>query len=115
MTGIDGVVQHPSRYHIAFILGEQFFFLDPEIQGRFEALREALAPLDLTEAAWMMERGEVHWADDGTPVEWHPEDFVIPASDRLFAYLGSRNYQEPRAQAQAQAEERGFGDGESVP
>lgn len=112
---LDGVVQHPSRYHIAFILGEQFFFLDPEIQGRFEALREALAPLDLTEAAWMMERGEVHWADDGTPVEWHPEDFVIPASDRLFAYLGSGNYQEPRAQAQAIAKERGFGDGGKCP
>jgi len=105
---LDGLVHHPSRYHIAFIGRGQFFFLDPEVQGRFEAMREALTALDLSEAAWMMERGEVHWADDGTPVQWHPEDFVLPTSDRLFAYLGSRNYQEPRAQAQSAAKTRGI-------
>jgi len=105
---LDGVVNHPSRYHIAFIGGGQFFFLDPEVQGRFEAIREALASLDLTEAAWMMERGEVRWADDGTPVAWEPEDCVVPTSDRLFAYLGSRDYQEPRARAQAAAKARGI-------
>jgi hypothetical protein len=41
-------------------------------------------------------------------VEWIPEDIVVPASERLFAYLGSRNYQEPRAQAQAAAKARGI-------
>ncbi len=105
---LDGVVNHPSRYHIAFIGGGQFFFLDPEVQGRFEALREALSSLDLAEAAWMMERGEVRWADDRTPVVWKAEDCVVPTSDRLFAYLGSRNYQEPRAQARTAAEARGI-------
>ncbi len=105
---LDGVINHPSRYHIAFIGGAQFFFLDPEVQGRFEAIREALANLDLAEAAWKMERGEVRWADDGTPVVWEAEDIVVPTSDRLFAYLGSRNYQEPRAQAQAAARARGI-------
>jgi acetoin utilization deacetylase AcuC-like enzyme len=105
---LDGVVNHPSRYHIAFIGGGQFFFLDPEVQGRFEALREALASLDLAEAAWMMERGEVLWSDDQSRVEWEPEDCVVPTSDRLFAYLGSRHYQEPRAQALAAAKARGI-------
>jgi hypothetical protein len=104
---LDGLAHHPSHYHIAFIGGGQFFFLDPEIQGRFEAIREVLAPLDLAEAAWKMERGEVCWSD-GEPVEWIPEDIVVPASERLFAYLGSRNYQEPRAQAQAAAKARGI-------
>ena len=104
---LDGLAHHPSHYHIAFIGGGQFFFLDPEIQGRFEAIREVLTPLDLAEAAWKMERGEVCWSD-GEPVEWIPEDIVVPASERLVAYLGSRNYQEPRAQAQAAAKARGI-------
>lgn len=104
---LDGVVHHPSRYHIAFIGGGQFFFLDPDVQGRFEALREALAPLDLSEAAAMMERGDVRWSDDDSPVQWEPEDCVVPTSNRLFAYLGSRHYQTPRAQSQTSAKTRG--------
>jgi acetoin utilization deacetylase AcuC-like enzyme len=104
---LDGLAHHPSRYHIAFIGGGQSFFLDPEIQGRFEAIRDVLSPLDLSEAAWKMERGEVCWSD-GEPVEWSPEDIVIPASERLFAYIGSVNYQKPRAEALARARERGI-------
>ncbi len=104
---LDGLAHHPSRYHIAFIGGGQSFFLDPAIQGRFEAIREVLAPMDLSEAAWKMERGEVCWSD-GEPVEWIPEDMVIPASGRLFAYLGSAHYQQPRAEALERARERGI-------
>ena len=103
---LDGLAHHPSRYHIAFIGGAQSFFLDPKIQGHFEAIREVLAPMDLSEAAWKMERGEVCWSD-GEQVEWIPEDMVIPASERLFAYLGSAHYQQPRAAALESARERG--------
>ena len=105
--GLDGLAHHPSHYHIAFIGGGQSFFLDPSLQGRFEALREVLAPLDLAEAAWKMERGEVCWSD-GEAVEWIPEDMVVPTSERLFAYLGSRHYQEPRAAALEEARARGI-------
>ena len=105
--GLDGLAHHPSRYHIAFIGGGQSFFLNPELQGRFEAIREVLGPLDLSEAAWKMERGEVYWGD-GERIEWIPEDIVIPASERFFAYLGSRHYQEPRAAALEAARARGI-------
>ncbi len=104
---LDALAHHPSHYHIAFIGGGQSFFLDPEIQGRFEAIREVLAPMDLSEAAWKMERGEVCWSD-GEPVEWIPEDMVIPASERLFAYLGSVHYQQPRAAALESSRKRGI-------
>jgi acetoin utilization deacetylase AcuC-like enzyme len=105
--GLDGLAHHPSRYHIAFIGGGGSFFLDPEIQGRFEAIREVLLPLDLSEAAWKMERAEVCWSD-GEPVEWIPEDIVIPASERLFTYIGSVHYQQPRAAALEHARQRGI-------
>ncbi len=103
---LDGLAHHPSRYHIAFIGGGQSFFLDPVLQGRFEAIREVLGSLDLSEAAWKMERGEVHWGD-GTPVEWFPEDIVIPASERFFQYLGSPAYQTPRMESLEEARARG--------
>ena len=104
---LDGLAHHPSRYHIAFIGRGQSFFLDPNVQGRFEAIREVLTPHDLADAAWKMERGEVCWSD-GEPIEWIPEDMVIPTSDRLFAYLGSVQYQQLRAEALERARERGI-------
>ncbi|MGD8606159.1 MAG: histone deacetylase [Myxococcales bacterium] len=104
---LDGLAHHPSRYHIAFIGGGQCFFLEPKLQGRFEAIREALAALDLAEAAWKMERQEVRWKD-GEPVTWIPEDIVVPASERLIAYLDSPAYQEPRMAALERARSRGI-------
>jgi acetoin utilization deacetylase AcuC-like enzyme len=104
---LDGLAHHPSRYHIAFIEGAQSFFLDPELQGRFEAIREVLGSLDLAEAAWKMERKEVRWKD-GEPVTWIPEDVVVPASERLLAYLSSPAYQEPRMAALERARNRGI-------
>jgi hypothetical protein len=54
-----------------------------------------------------MERGEVCWSD-GEPIEWIPEDIVIPASERLFTYIGSVHYQQPRAEALERARQRGI-------
>ena len=106
--GLDGVVNHPSRYHVAFIGGGRVWFLDPSVQGWFDALREALSSADLTDATWMMERGEVRWADEGTAIQWLPEDLVVPTSDRLAAYFRSSFYEEPRAESYARAKARGI-------
>ncbi len=106
--GLDGVVSHPSRYHIAWLGRGRFFFLDPAVQGRFDALREALSVLELSDATWKMERGEVRWADDGSTVEWLPEDYVIATSDRLAAYLRSDFYEEPRNASHERARDRGI-------
>ena len=106
--GLDGVVSHPSRYHIAYLGRDRIWFLDPAVQGRFEALREALSGLELSDATWQMERGDVRWADDGSPLEWLPMDFVVPTSPRLAAYFRSRAYHEPRAASFESARARGI-------
>jgi acetoin utilization deacetylase AcuC-like enzyme len=105
--GLDGLAHHPSRYHIAFIGGERSRFLDPAIQGRFEAIREAFADMDLADAAWKMENEELRWSD-GEPVEWTPEDMVVPASERFETYLSSDHYLAPCAEAREGARKRGF-------
>ena len=106
--GLDGVVNHPSRYHIAYLGRDRIWFLDPVVQGRFDALREALSGFELSDATWKMERGEVRWADDGSPFEWIPRDYVVPTSSRLADYFRSRSYQEPRAKSLDGARRRGI-------
>lgn len=106
--GLDGIVNHPSRYHVAFLGRDRIYFFDPEVQGRFEALREALADLDLSDAAWKMERKEVRWADDDTPIEWYPRDYIFPISDRLVGYFDSPAYEQPRQESYRRALDRGI-------
>lgn len=106
--GLDGVVSHPSRYHIACLGRDRIWFLDPTVQGRFDALRETLAGLDLSDATWKMERGEVRWVDDGSPVEWLPKEYIVPTSPRLAAYFRSSGYQEPRTASFERARARGI-------
>ncbi|MEM7135204.1 MAG: histone deacetylase [Myxococcota bacterium] len=104
---LDGISHNPSRYHIAFIGASQFIFLDPVLQGRFEALRAALGDMDLAEAAWLMERGEVV-DGEGQRIEWAPEVCVVPVGERMFQYFASAGYQEAKAEARNEAEVRGI-------
>ena len=106
--GLDGVINHPSRYHIAYLGREHSWFLDPRVQGRFDALRQALSGLELGDATWRMERGEVRWADDGSAIEWLPEDYVFPTTKQLAAYFQSPFYEKPRAASRQRAARRGI-------
>ena len=54
-----------------------------------------------------MERGEVSWADDGSAIEWLPEDYVYPTARRLASYFRSPHYQSPRQASLARAKSRG--------
>lgn len=88
---LDGLVSHPSRYHVA-LGSEGWHFLDPELEGRFRAFKEALATTDLLEAAQLMERGLTN--SQGETVEWEPGDLVLPVSERLIGYLQTHEYRE---------------------
>ncbi len=98
---LDGIVWHPSRYHIAALGEKQCFFVDPAVQGRFDALREALASYDLSRASVLLHGDRLKFGD-GTPVKWDPADFVAPVSERLVAYFNSDAYKEKRAEASQQ-------------
>lgn len=91
--GLEAVVHRPSHYHNARVAAGLFHFLDPETQGRFEAMNDVLGHLPLAEATRIVDDGRLATAD-GRPVLWAPEDFVMPASDRLEDYFRSDGYRD---------------------
>jgi hypothetical protein len=72
--GLDGVAFHPSHYHLAYVAREQFRFLDPARQGRFEALVRDLAGIPLPVATRAVAERGVRL--NGAPYRWEPEDMV---------------------------------------
>jgi acetoin utilization deacetylase AcuC-like enzyme len=99
---LDGIVINPSHYHIAAAGNDELLFVDPAVQGRFDAIRAALAGHTLAAASEIADRGTARDAG-GEPLRWNPTDCVAPVSERLRRYFESPAYREGREAARRAA------------
>ncbi len=95
---LDGLVMHPSRFHIAALGASQCKFLNPKIEGQFQALRSSLGAESIARVSRLMELGNIQ-RGDGQVIEWQPEDFMAPVSKRLQHYFDSSDYSTATAAA----------------
>jgi acetoin utilization deacetylase AcuC-like enzyme len=72
--GLGGVAFRPAHYHTAYAARHAFTFVDPERQGRFEALVRDLAGVPLLEATNAVAEGRVLL--DGKPYVWEADEMV---------------------------------------
>ena len=73
--GLGGVVYRPSHYHTAYPARHAFAFIDPERQGRFEALVRDLAGVPLLEATEALGEGRVRM--NGEPYAWEADEMAL--------------------------------------
>jgi acetoin utilization deacetylase AcuC-like enzyme len=72
--GLGGVVFRPSNFHVAYTSRKGFAFVQPDRQGRFEALIRDLASTPLAEATRLVAEGKVQL--DGAPYQWEADEMV---------------------------------------
>jgi acetoin utilization deacetylase AcuC-like enzyme len=72
--GAAGVAFRPAWYHTAYAARAHFRFVDPERQGRFEALARALVRVPLREATLAVAGGDVLL--DGAPYAWEADEMA---------------------------------------
>jgi hypothetical protein len=72
--GLGGVAFRPSNYHVAYTSRRGFAFVQPDRQGRFEALVRDLAAYPLAQATRLVADGKVHLG--GTPYQWEADEMV---------------------------------------
>jgi acetoin utilization deacetylase AcuC-like enzyme len=72
--GLGGVVFRPAHYHIAYAARAFFAFIDPERQGRFEALVRDLKGMPLLEATLAVADGRVLM--NGDPYTWEADEMA---------------------------------------
>jgi acetoin utilization deacetylase AcuC-like enzyme len=92
--GLDGIAFVPSQYYMAAVGAHHLKFLDPEAQGRFEALRHALRRLGVARANLTIDAGRVVDRLTGQPYRWEPAVTVLPVSDRLRSVVSSEDYRD---------------------
>jgi acetoin utilization deacetylase AcuC-like enzyme len=91
---LDGLVFTPSHYHLAAISRPLAFSPDPEVEGRFQAIRLAVAKLDLRSATIAVESGKVIDTTSGQIVAWEPSRLIIPVSGELKRTLSSQGFRD---------------------
>jgi hypothetical protein len=72
--GLGGVVFRPAHYHTAYTARHHFAFVDPERQGRFEALVRDLAGMSLLESTEAVSEGRVRM--NGEPYAWEADEMA---------------------------------------
>ncbi len=72
--GLGGVAFRPSNFHVAYSARKDFAFVQPERQGRFEALVRDLAGYPLARATQLVADGKVLLGD--SPYEWEADEMV---------------------------------------
>lgn len=94
----DGLMNHPAHFHNALLYGKVMHFVDPEMEGRFQALRRDLRGLDLAEATLAVDEGRVLDAE-GQPVKWQGVPQVMPITLQVMTWFDSPEYQDAVASA----------------
>jgi acetoin utilization deacetylase AcuC-like enzyme len=72
--GLGAVVFRPAHFHTAYAARHEFQFVDPDRQGRFEALVRDLAGVPLLEATAAVAAGRVRL--EGAPYAWEADEMA---------------------------------------
>lgn len=98
---LDGIGFVVSHYHLA-AQGRRFLrFLHPEDEGRFRAVRDAVADLSLADATRAVTAGRLIDETTGVPFTLGPMAMVLPVSEGLKRRLEGDDYERRAAEAAA--------------
>lgn len=80
---LDGILDVPDHFHTALIYSRRFRFLDPQAEGRFQAMARDLKGLPLALASEAVGEGCLIDTGTGLPVPWEPAEQVMPLREPL--------------------------------
>lgn len=90
----EGILDIPEHFHGAVMYSPRFFFFNPEMQGKFEAMVRDLLTFPLAMTSYAMELGCVINRATGKIEGWSPGEQILPVSKRLKDYFSSNEYRE---------------------
>ena len=96
---LDGILEVPDHYHTAWFYARAFRFLDPEREGRFQAIARDLKGVPLALASEAIDLGCLIESDTGLTLPWEPAEQVLPVRGPLRGFLQSQEYRRLRAPA----------------
>lgn len=96
---LDGVLDIPDHFHAALFYSRKFKFLDPRVEGRFQAIARNVKGIPLALSSEAIQEECLIDTSTGMPVPWKPAEQVMPLRDPLRRYLASFEYRRARDEA----------------
>jgi hypothetical protein len=88
----DGILVYPWYFHNAVIYSEYFYFFNPYKQGEILAIRKNFPNMNLSDLAWIVHLGCLHYKKSKKIYEWFAEEQIHPLKHELKKYFKSKNY-----------------------
>ena len=111
--GLAGLATVPSFFHNALLYSQNFSYMDPHYEGRFDALASALdaaidqsalpAHLHLAAKSWAVKERLLIDKQTNERAEWFFEPMLSPITPKLQDYLSSDWYEQERHAAELAA------------
>lgn len=96
---LDGVLDVPDHFHTALFYARAFRFLDPGVEGRFQAVARDLKGIPLALASEAVELGCLVDRSTGKSAAWEAAEQILPVRGVLRRYLLSPEYRRLRDRA----------------
>jgi len=98
---VDGVLDVPDHFHTALFYSRAFRYLDPEAEGRFQAIARDLSGVPLALASDAIQEGCLVDRRTGDPMAWPAAEQVMAIHGPLRRFLRSSDYREAEKRAYA--------------
>lgn len=98
---VDGVLDVPDHFHTALFYSRTFRYLDPEEEGRFQAIVRDLTGVPLALSSDAIREGCLVDRATGSTVPWVASEQVMPGRGPLRRFLRSEEYRTARNRALA--------------
>jgi len=93
---LDGILDVPDHFHAALIYSRTFRFLDPQAEGRFQAMARDLKGIPLAIASEAVQEGCLIDTGTGLPVPWEPAEQIMPLTEPLRRHFRSSAFRRVR-------------------
>jgi hypothetical protein len=89
-----GLINVPDHYHNAYLYSRAFYYLDPDDQAIFLALKNKFDKYSLDKISWGIDWGCVIDLNCNQPFQWIAKKQIIPLEKELKSTFHSKRYRE---------------------
>jgi hypothetical protein len=91
---LSAIVNIPEHYHNAYLYSRIFYYIDPEVEAMFCALKSAFKKYPLDKISWGIDWGCVTDLASGSPLNWFISQQIIPLNKELQEIFSGKKYKE---------------------
>jgi len=90
--GLAAIVNIPEHYHNAYLYSKIFYYLNPDIEAQFCALKQTCKNYPLHKISWGIDWGCITDLNSSLPLKWFVSIQIIPLEKELKEIIFSKKY-----------------------